>query len=489
MGASETGKSFWKFNDELLLDATYVEHIRQVIADTLLENDADGVSRHTLLQTVLCVLRGETIKFVSHKKKERAKSLRDLEARINRLVGDLASEESEELQTLKFERDELIGRCTKNNMFHCKANWRQNAEKGTKYFYNLIRRNQGPNWFQSLELENTAPGTFSNKTCEMLEECAVHFETRYKFVPSQSTSDSNNFFADLRSLSPEQREECDALLTSEELEATLKAIKNGSSPGPDGFTVGFYKIFWRDLKLLVTQVAEELFTNGSVPSLFKCSTTTLIPKKGKDRRFVKNLRPISLLNVAYKLITKSLALRLGSVVQSVISEDQSGFLKGRFIGENVRLVIDAINMSKELNLPGLLLFCDFQQAYDCISWDYLKTILHRFGFGDYFIKWVAMLYTDDAESPTSARICLNGHLSRPYVIKRGLRQGCPLSCLLFLLCIEPLAQAVRNDARIKGLSFDGIEVKISNYADDTCRQCRNVGNVGMLEWYRWNRAL
>ena len=60
----------------------------------------------------------------------------------------------------------------------------------------------------------------------------------------------------------------------------------------------------------------------------------------------------------------------------MISEDQSGFLKGRFIGENVRLVIDAIKMAKELNLPGLFLFCDFQQAYDCINWDYLKTMLH-----------------------------------------------------------------------------------------------------------------
>ena len=301
----------------------------------------------------------------------------------------------------------------------------------------------------------------------MLDECAVHFETRYRFVPSQRVEDFSNFFVGIKQLSLEQREQCNAAMTEEELGATLRAMKNGSSPGPDGFTVGFFKIFWKELKSLVAQLAAELFVNESIPELFKSSITTLIPKKGKDRRLVKNLRPISLLNVLYKLITKSLAIRLGNVIQNIISEDQTGFLKGRFIGENVRLVIDAIKRTKELDVPGLLLFCDFEKAYDCVSWCYLKAALCKFGLGDYFLKWIGMLYTDDPKAPLSAQININGHLSRPYVIRRGMRQGCPLSCLLFLLCIEPLANAVRNEERIKGLMFGETEVKISNYADDT----------------------
>ena len=467
LGTSETGKAFWRFNDELLLDVEYVKLMRKLITETVEENDTDDVSRHTLLQTVLCVVRGETIKYVAYQKKKGTEALRDLERRIKEIENDNTPYEIEELRRLKVDRDELIEQRTKNNMFHCKVRWREKAERGTKYFHNLIRRFRGPNVYESLELEHTAPGKQSSKTSDMLEECAVHFENRYRLVPSQTANDASNFFAGIKKLSPEQSKACDVVITENELGATLRAMKNGASPGPDGFTVGFYKIFWKELKILVTQVTSEMFNNGSVPALFKCSVTTLIPKKGKDRRLVKNLRPISLLNVVYKLLTKTLANRLGNVIQSIISEDQTGFLKGRFIGENVRLVIDAIRLAKEFSVPGLLLFCDFEQAYDCVSWEYLKATLLKFGFGDVFRKWIGMLYTDDPEVPVSARISLNGQLSRPYIIRRGLRQGCPLSCLLFLLCIEPLAHGIRIDERIKGLRVGEMEVKVSNYADDT----------------------
>lgn len=372
LGASKTGKTFWRFNDELLLDVEYVRQMRKIIAETIEENDTSDVSKHTLLQTVLCVVRGETIKYAAHKKKKGTETLRRIEERIKEIESENMPFETEELRRLKVDRDELIEKHTKNNMFYCKVRWREKAERGTKYFHTLIRRFHGPNVYESLELEHTAPGKQSSKTSDMLEECAVHFENRYRFVHSQTTNDDSNFFAGIKKLSLQESKSCDVVITEDELGNTLRAMKNGASPGPDGFTVGFYKIFWRELKALVTQVTTEMFNNGSVPALFKCSVTTLIPKKGKDRRLVKNLRPISLLNVVYKLLTKTLATRLGNVIQSIISDDQTGFLKGRFIGENVRLVIDAIRLSKEFSVPGLLLFCDFEKAYDCVSWEYLK---------------------------------------------------------------------------------------------------------------------
>ena len=126
----------------------------------------------------------------------------------------------------------------------------------------------------------------------MLEECATHFEKRYRYVPSQNTPEGIEFFAGIHQLSGDQRDKCDKTITEEDLTATLRAMHNGSSPGPDGFTTGFYKALWQELKDLVTQVVDEMLDKNSIPELLKESFTTLIPKKGKDRRSVNNLRLI-----------------------------------------------------------------------------------------------------------------------------------------------------------------------------------------------------
>ena len=113
------------------------------------------------------------------------------------------------------------------------------------------------------------------------------------------------------------------------------------------------------------------------------------------------------------------------------------------------------------------MFCDLQQAYDSVNWKYLIEVTDKFNFGPKFKKWISMLYRDSDKDPVTARIALNGHLSRPYSIRRGLRQGCPLSCLLFLLCIEPFSETVRASNSIAGIHINGVEVKMSAYADDT----------------------
>ena len=154
------------------------------------------------------------------------------------------------------------------------------------------------------------------------------------------------------------------------------------------------------------------------------------------------------------------------MVHDVINEDQTGFLKGRYIGENVRLLLDLMNETSEQNIPGLIMFCDLQQAYDHVSWEYLIKAIDRFQFGPSFRRWISMLYSDSAD-PVTARITMNGCLSRSYCIQRGLRQGCPLSCLLFLICIEPFGQTIRASSSIVGIKVNGLEIKMSAYADDT----------------------
>ena len=209
-----------------------------------------------------------------------------------------------------------------------------------------------------------------------------------------------------------------------------------TAPGPDGFTVPFYMIFWTELGDLIHSALKESYDRGFLPEEMRRSITVLIPKKSKDPRFVENLRPISLLNVVFKILTIALARRISNVIDRLVSGDQTGFIKGRYIGENIRLVLDLIQHTAEKKKEGLLLFCDWEKAYDSLDWEYLRAVLRRLKFEENFIKWVSLIYPNLTSAAPKAQLQINGQLSEPYEILRGLRQGCPLSCSLFLLGIE-----------------------------------------------------
>ena len=122
---------------------------------------------------------------------------------------------------------------------------------------------------------------------------------------------------------------------------------------------------------------------------------TLLPTKDKKNllRF-KNWRPISLLNTDYKILAKVLAFRLKKVLPSVIHEDQSGLISGRYIGDNIKLFIDVLHYFKRNDIPGLVLSIDFEKAFDKVESEFLYFVMKKFGFEEKFIRWIRLLYTD-----------------------------------------------------------------------------------------------
>ena len=154
-------------------------------------------------------------------------------------------------------------------------------------------------------------------------------------------------------------------------------------------------------------------------SLRQCIISCL-PKGDKPRQFLKNWRPISLLSVVYKIASSALATRLRTVLHTIISNTQSGFMSNRFIGENTRLIYDIIHYTNYNKLPGLLMLIDFQKAFDSVSWKFLFSILTAFGFKESFCKWIEVLNVN-----VSASILQCGKLSDFFRIERGCRQGDP----------------------------------------------------------------
>ena len=136
----------------------------------------------------------------------------------------------------------------------------------------------------------------------------------------------------------------------------------------------------------------ESFKKGVLSTSQKLGIISILPKADKSREFLKNWRPISLLNVSYKLLSSCIANRIKQVLQHIIHENQRGFMKGRYIGENTRIVYDIIQISNKHKIPGMILLVDFEKAFDSVSWSFMYKALHFFNFGPDIIRWVKTLY-------------------------------------------------------------------------------------------------
>ena len=186
-------------------------------------------------------------------------------------------------------------------------------------------------------------------------------------------------------------------------------------------------------------------------------------KKG-DRLDPKNWRPISLLNVDYKLAAQVIAGRLLKVIHLVVEKDQTCGVPGRYIGENVALLRDVVYYSTSFDSPVAILSLDQEKTFDRVDWDFMRSTLSTMGFGPSFISWVNLFY-----NRVQSAVNVNGYLSPFFNLSRGVRQGCPLSPLLYVLVSEVLAVNIRCNPRISGLSLPGSPPlsPISQYADDT----------------------
>ena len=223
----------------------------------------------------------------------------------------------------------------------------------------------------------------------------------------------------------------------------------------------FYLCFWEYVATPLKDCLNDAYQCGEMSISQKRGVISLLPKKNKDPLLLKNWRPITLLNVDYKIATKCIAMRLEKVLPEVINRDQTGYVKNRFIGENIRLISDVMEFYEKKNLPGMLLFIDFEKAFDSLEWNYLFKVLEVMNFGPMFRKWIHTFYTN-----ITSCVMNNGYASDFFQLYRGVRQGCPLSGLLFVLAIEVLAQAIRQNENIHGLRINETELKLSMYADD-----------------------
>ena len=222
------------------------------------------------------------------------------------------------------------------------------------------------------------------------------------------------------------------------------------------------RFFWKKLKFFVLKAYNWSYTKGELSVSLRQCLISCIPKGNKPRILLKNWRPISLLSCVYKIISSPIANRLKGILDKLISRTQTGFISGRYIGENIRLVYDLLHYTEKENIPGLIMLVDFEKAFDSVSWTFLYQVLDFLNFGTNFKQWIRLFNTNIVASVSQC-----GFLSKPFPIERRCRQGDPISPYLFILCAQILYLIIMKDKNIKGIMIRQKEVKITQFADDT----------------------
>ena len=332
------------------------------------------------------------------------------------------------------------------------------GEKPTKYFFNLEARH-----FLNkaiMEIENNY-GTVINDIADIIDETKSFYKNLYS-KRDVTPINLQEYFSDIDVPKLDDSLALEGELTLDELTQALKQMKNDKSPGPDGFTAEFLKFFWKDLGNFLCNSLNSGYRNSKLSSSLKQGVITCIPKGNKPKKYLKNWRPISLLYASYKLGSSAVANRIKRVLPTIINEDQKGFITGRYIGEVTRIIYDIMEYTETFQIPGLLVLIDFEKAFYSKDRNYLLNVLDFFGFGPNICSWISTFYNE-----IETRVLVNGHISSPFNVERGCRQGDPVAPYIFLLSVEILSLMLRNDKKIKGVSIRSIEYLISQFADDT----------------------
>jgi len=251
-----------------------------------------------------------------------------------------------------------------------------------------------------------------------------------------------------------------------EIKKALFNMDLDKAPGPDGFTARFYISCWdiikRDLYRMIKKAQNCTKLGGSTNSSF----LALIPKEKGAKNF-NRFRPISLCNTGYKIITKIMANRLKKILPKLIPENQGGFLRGRQILDNIILVQEAIHTSYRKKEKGMVVKLDLASAFDRVKHDFLLAAMRNFGFNQKFIQWVKACISAPWIAPL-----INGRPTNFFQASRGLRQGCPLSPVLFVIQASVLSFQLNRSLQNRALSGIRIVPKVKDvnhaqFADDT----------------------
>lgn len=448
------GTSYWKFNTDLLDDNDFTssfEFFWKLISKT----DTIGLDWWDSMKKSIKLF---CIDYSKCRNKQLYGELKNLKKQYNSL--DLENESDlnvyNEIKT-KVKTIEMT--LLKGSIIRSKAHDLETNENPTSYFFQK-EASSAKNKTVNLIKSNNHSYT---KSKDILTCFKSFYEHLYDEEPVDSTLNSL-FLNGLPQVDNTDNLVLGKRVEKDEILQALKDMKPNKSPGSDGLSSSFYLKFFHLFGDILYTIVNLAYENGEMSNTQKLSYITLICKDKSRADEMKCYRPISLLNIDYKIISKVISCRLGKVLPKIIGIDQTSSVKGRSIFDNIHLLRNVVDYIDQKNLSACFICLDQEKAFDRVSWSYMFNTLTAFGFDENFLRWIRLLYND-----VSSSVIVNNYISESFPIRRGVRQGCSLSSLLYVICYEPFAHKIRNLDEIKGLKLPGsnIEVKLSMYADDS----------------------
>jgi hypothetical protein len=470
----DRGKGFWKYNSTLAENKDFKNQIRNTVHETIQDNE--GTDECLLWDVLKCQIRGTCIGFAAKKNKERRdhlltieKELKILEEeRIQQIItNDKSSDELENhIEEKMMERDSLIDYKIKGEEIRSRLLYHEEGDRPSKMFLNLEKSRGEAKNIKKLKSEDGKEEFTTRKG--ILKEQQRFYNALYKSQLNTSshqlrTAEHDIWNTEGKKINNDDKEKLTEIIQEDELWEVIKSSPLNKSPGSDGLTTEFYKDNWLIIKKYLINSLNHSLERGKLNISQRRGIITLIPKPQKDLEYLKNWRPITLLNQDYKYLTKILANRLEKTMKPIISNDQSGFVKGRYIGCNIQRIQNMVEMCNENNTKGWIINIDFEKAFDTIEWSFIYKTLEKMDYPTKFIEWIKTLYND-----IETCVINNGHTTEFFKPERGVRQGCPISPYLFILTTE-----IMNRWLQKNISKYGIKDKkknnylISQFADDT----------------------
>lgn len=267
---------------------------------------------------------------------------------------------------------------------------------------------------------------------------------------------------------PEISEKINGEITEKEIGEAIKELNTRKSPGVDGLGSAFYKKFSSLLIPILRNVYADILKRNLLPPSMRQAVTVLIPKKnaGSSVTSADNLRPISLLTSDYKILAKILTKRIEQGLSCIVGNHQPYGFKGRSITTNSHIMRTICETAEAEQHPIAVLQVDLSKAFDRVSHSFLFTLLERCSLGGTLTKYIKICYRE-----ITTRLLVNGNQTTPIKVKSSVRQGCPMSPLLFALYLEPLCKIIMADENIQGVNLGTGPTKILAYADDVAIVC------------------
>ena len=463
LAAPARGKGVWKLNTSHLQNSEFINDINDKIDNAIF--NISGQKPDEAWEMVKDAMINGSKEWSKQNARKNVNELKMLTRNIERLTKKLENcnetpsghEYQKSIEVYKQRQNRHLTRVAQGAMVRSRYKWYTEGETGSAYFMNL----------EKVKYSNKTIKKLITNDGQILRDHKKILQAQIEFYRKLYTSNKDVYFLytneSATKLTDEDKRDLDLPIVQEEVSNAIYNMPNNKAPGIDGIPIEMYKVFYGRIKEILYNAIRYAVQNEKMHTSARLGILSLIPKKNSPPEKLTSWRPLTLMTADHKILAKILANRIKPVLNYLIGNHQTGYLQGKFIGLNIRKLMDILYYVESENLEALLISVDFYKCFDTLEFSAIKGAMKFFNFGEYFIKMVFTLYNS-----FESTILYSGNLSEYFTPSRGIHQGCPISGYLYILVAEVLAINVKNNPDIKGIPIIGSDKPevITQYVDD-----------------------